>query len=453
MATKPLTDEQLRETLDVFAQHGTVLQGAEALGIPRSTFEARLFRARAWAKKNGVAVPSASQRRAESQATSLHVKGDTAELSRVVPTNVRTLADLVRVCEIDAAEWEIERWTCNVWHMASMPRTVGSKKAGWSRPSTDPIVTPLYQVKAWMRRRVALVAAREEIAALVADAKRAIPRRSAAVAVKRSASGNLLEPSIPDLHVGKLAWAQETGWENYDGKLAERVFEEALATLLQRTSSYTIDRILLPIGNDLLHADTKAGTTTGGTPLDMDSRYHKSFALVRRMMTRAVDTLRGVAPVRVVVVPGNHDTLSAWHLGDSLECYFHNCKDVEIDNAPTMRKYYQWGRVMLMFTHGNKGKLADYPMVMASEQPKMFGATLHREAHTGDKHQLKVQEVHGVKVRISPALCPPDAWHSEHHFVGNARCAEAFVWNRDEGLIGTANFTVKAPEKRGSSAA
>ena len=127
---------------------------------------------------------------------------------------------------------------------------------------------------------------------------------------------------------------------------------------------------------------------------------------------------------------------------------FHKCPDVKIDNEPTLRKYFAFGSVILMFTHGNRGKLSDYPLLMAAEQPQMFGGATHREAHTGDKHHLKVQEHHGIRVRISPALCPPDAWHSEHHFVGSTRSAEAFVWHETEGLVGTAVFTVQAPKKQ-----
>ena len=78
---------------------------------------------------------------------------------------------------------------------------------------------------------------------------------------------------------------------------------------------------------------------------------------------------------------------------------------------------------------------------MATERPEMFGATKFREAHTGHRHTDKVEEYHGVKVRILSALCPPDRWHAEHAFVGNLRRGEAFIWNKEEGLIGTASYT------------
>ena len=255
-----------------------------------------------------------------------------------------------------------------------------------------------------------------------------------------------MELAIPDLHIGKLAWAPETGYGSYDNKIAERLFKDALEGLIARTASFAFERVLFVVGNDLLHADTKAGTTTGGTQLDTDTRYHKTFDIARRMITRAIDRLREIAPVKVVVVPGNHDTLSSWHLGDSLECYYHDRPDVIIDNGPNLRKYVHFGKCMLLLTHGDKGKRADYPLVMATEQPKMFGATVHREAHTGHLHQMRVQEHHGVKVRISPALCPPDAWHAENHFVGNQRAAEAFVWHPEDGLVAMAMYTVPEPD-------
>lgn len=301
------------------------------------------------------------------------------------------------------------------------------------------------------RRAESISAIRAEVDALKADAARVCASLVTVPTVtSRDASGYMLEINIPDLHVGKLAWSKETGHEDYDSALAERAFDAALAALLARTSAYTFDEIVLVVGNDLLHSDTKAGTTTSGTPLDVDSRYQRNFAKTRRMITRAILTALTRAPyVRVVMVSGNHDALSVWHLGDSLECLFANEPRVTIDNAPTLRKYLQWGRVMLMFTHGNTGKLRDYPLVMATEQPEMFGSSEFREAHTGDKHQVRVEEQHGVRVRILPALCPPDAWHSEHQFVGNQRSAEAFVWHREQGMVGTAIYTIP----RGQAAA
>lgn len=361
---------------------------------------------------------------------SLTEKGNTRDLTKTTSERVRTLADLIRVCEIDTTEWEVVEWHANKWEM------------GYKDPTGSAHTLPLFQVKARLRRRVVLIDARAEIEALKVLAKQEIRKPVQKVRAYRE-QDHLLEVDIFDLHLGKLAWSKETGYENYDLKIARRLFEESLEVLIARSAGHLFSQVLFPVGNDFFHSDNLVAETTAGTRQDMDGQFHKTAHIGREMIVNAVERLRQVAPVKVVIIPGNHDQLSAWHLGDSLECYFHRDRDVEIDNAPTLRKYHRFGRVMLMFTHGNKGKLQDYPLLMATEQPAMWGQTTFREAHTGHLHKMQVQEQHGVRVRILGALCATDAWHSEMTFVGNKRTAEAFVWSASEGEIGHATFTAQ----------
>jgi hypothetical protein len=424
----------LRETLDLVRQHGSIVGAARKSGIPYGTFQARFRAAQTWAEKNGVTVPEHGQTHRAAPpvqpiAEGMSVEGDTAQVTRASHERVKTLADLIRVCEIDTNEWEVERWVANKWEM-------GSKD-----PDGDTRTTPLFQVKAWLKRKVVIIAVRDEIAAMVEEAKRLIRPRP----IKRlSKPGQfMLEPSLPDLHVGKLAWGVETGHGDYDIQIAERVFKEALLTLIERTSHFQYARVVFPIGQDLLHADSLSGMTTKGTRLDTDSRYPKSFRAAWKLMAWAVETLAAeVAPVKGLIVPGNHDQLGAFTLGEVLSAYFHNTKHVTIDNQPRSRKYDQFGRNMLMWTHGDKGKKANYPLIMATEEPDMWAASTHREVHTGHIHQTQVLEFNGVRVRTSPALCAPDAWHAEHFFVGSKRGAEAFVFDQHEGPVCIATYTV-----------
>jgi hypothetical protein len=374
--------------------------------------------------------------------------GGSRELTIPVDHEITNEQEMIEVCNIDIEKWEVDHWLCNTWtgHMA--PRVTGSTRTGWRRSTATPIKTRNWQVKVWLRRRDTKIAVENEIAQLrqLAKAELSVPR------LRLPESGTVglaLEINIADLHVGKLAWAGETGDANYDSRIAERLHDDALATFLRRAGvpQTKYERILLVVGNDLLHSDTKAGTTTKGTPLDNDGRYHKTFARTRTMIIRAVTQLKQHAPVTVMVAPGNHDTLSTWHLGDSLDAYFHTDPNVEVRNEPTPRKYWEFGEVMLMFTHGDKGKLSDFPLVMATEQPEMWARTRFREIHTGDKHQERLIENRGVKARIIPSLSASDAWHNEQFFTGNLRQAQAFIWSRTEGLIGTISYT--APKEVG----
>lgn len=362
-------------------------------------------------------------------------------------TPLNDLDSVLAYYKVDLGLWAVERFVVNKWDMGLRDKSADlafdeGKVSGKLHDTGRVHVQPLFQIKIWLKRKVVQASVREELASMLADAKLSAPKFKQ---VKHSAhkSGKLLELSIPDLHLGKLAWGVETGWTDYDVRIAERTFDAAVQALLERTSVYKFEQVCFVVGNDLLQTDNVAGTTTAGTPVSSDSRYHKTFRIGRLMITRAIEQLRLLAPVWVVVVPGNHDQLSAWHLGESLECYFHKCPDVVVANDPTPRKYLQWGKVMLMFTHkGQKARLADYPLLMATEQPVMFGVTAYREVHTGDQHQVRLEEKHGIRVRILPSLSAPDDWHSAMGFVSNIRQAECFVWDKVEGLIGTAVYSV-----------
>jgi hypothetical protein len=248
-------------------------------------------------------------------------------------------------------------------------------------------------------------------------------------------TGLMLEVSLFDHHFGKLAWPSETTGRPYDVKIAEATFMRALEQLLERSKGFRYDQVLFIVGQDIFHSNDIAGNTANGTRLDTEGRFQKTYWTVRKLLCRAIERLKQIAPVKVLVVVGNHDKLSAWTLGDSIDCWFHDDPKVSVDNAPTYRKYFQFGKVLLMFTHGDLGKREDFPLLMATEQPKAFGETLFRETHTGHLHTTKNQEWHGVRVRTLPALCPADAWHHENAYVGSLRIAEAFVWSREEGLI------------------
>jgi predicted transcriptional regulator len=357
---------------------------------------------------------------------SSEITGDTWRIA-LPKTRIKTLEELVAHCEIDLSIWEVERFICNKWEI------------GANLDDGKITVEPLFQIKAFLKKKKEIVSARKEIEALKVLAKKSA-RFPIAVKANKSASGNMLEVNIPDAHFGKLSWGLETGGPNYDVRIAEEVVTRAFEALLGKVGHYEFEEVILIVGNDILNSDDVEGRTTAGTSVSTDGRYQKTFGVVRTLMTRFVERLRTrfKCPVIVIMVPGNHDKLSVWHLGDSLECYFHNYKDVTIENTPRYRKYHSFGKVMLMFTHGDKGKRNDYPLLMATEQPEMFGRSKFWEAHTGHNHMTKVDEQHGVRVRVLSALCPADDWHAENGFVGNKRSAEAYVWNKDEGLIGIA---------------
>lgn len=352
------------------------------------------------------------------------VVGDKWNIS-LPKTRIATLEELIEYCKVDLSIWEVERFLINKWEM------------GYTTGSADKKVAkeiPLFQVKATLKKRNELISIRREIEQLKDEVKReARPPKVMSYSIRDS--GNLLELMIPDLHAGKLSWSKETGYADYDLSISIATYRRAIDSLIEQVQGYKIDKIVLGVGNDLLQTDNIQGTTYSGTKVDTDSRYHKVYSTVRRMLCEVIEKLRLIAPVEVKLVPGNHDTLSTFTLGDSLECKFDAYPDVAVDNNPTKHKTVEWGKCFLVLTHGHEGKQSDYGMWMASKYPDVFGRTKFREIHVGHKHKSALDEKFGVRVRTLSALCPPDAWHSDNNFTGNLRTAEALVWNKERGLV------------------
>jgi hypothetical protein len=343
-------------------------------------------------------------------------------------TRIHSLDELIEKFKIDTQLWTVDRFIANAWEM------------GYKNSDGEGEAFPLYQVKATFVKRQFIEDARIEIEDLKREAKEFARIPSPIVRSDRQ-SGNSLELLIPDLHAGKFAWSRETGHADYDTPKAIATYEKAVDAILDRAAGYKFDEILLGVGNDLLNSDDYNSQTTKGTLVNSDTRYPKTYKAVRQMLVRTIEKLRLIAPVKVKVIPGNHDNQSTFTLGDSLECWFHAFPDVEIDNSPNPHKFYTWGKVLLGFTHGDKGKKTDYGLWMATEQPQSFGNSLFREIHIGHTHGLKVDEKFGVRVRTFSALCPPDAWHASNMLLGNLQQAEAIVWNKEVGRIAEFIYT------------
>ena len=258
---------------------------------------------------------------------------------------------------------------------------------------------------------------------------------------------HLLEVDLFDLHMGKLAWGEETG-ENYDTRIATDRAHAAVDDLLAQASPYPVERILLPWGNDLLQYDNLIGTTTAGTPQDRDSRYQLMYRRTFHLSRLVVERCAEVAPVHVMIVPGNHDEQSAFTMGVAIEAYFHADPRVTVDNSPKPFKHYRYGSTLLGFNHGKDmpaKRLAQMLPVLAREE---WGHVHTAEVHCGHWHKSKVVDPisvdgeSGVRVRFLRSLSGTDSYHARHGFMGEQAGAEAYVWNHARGL--RANFVSTA---------
>ncbi len=352
-------------------------------------------------------------------------------------SRIRTLDQLLEVCEVDLEQWEVYRHVLNKWE-------VGANVDG------EIIVEPLWQVKAWLRPLTPLIDAKAIVAGLLDDLRDHAPSYRKPKYPKVT-DPHLLALSIADHHFGLLAWGEECG-EDYDSELADLILDHAVDQLLAYALRFEIEKIVLVAGNDFMHTDQtvegKGGATSAGTPQDTDTRWQKMYLRAYRALRRTIERLRLIAPTEVIIVPGNHDRERMFTLGHSLECTFEMDDAVTIRNEVQPHHYFDYGNTLVGMAHGDEAPEKDLAVIMATDVPELWAQSKHREwwtAHTHRKREVKyvaVDEDHGVRVRVMPSLVARDQWHAFKGYK-HKRAAECYLYHRERDYVG--HFSVNVP--------
>jgi len=254
------------------------------------------------------------------------------------------------------------------------------------------------------------------------------------------------EVNIPDVHFGKMSWGEESG-EDYDLRIAEERYKTAISELISYINPLSIEKIIFPIGNDMINIDSRRNETFAGTPQDSDSRFYKIVKTVKSILIRAIDGLSLIAPVDVIVVSGNHDTETMFMIGEMLDAYYHNNSNVNIDNSPKQRKYYRYGVTGFQYTHGNEEKHHELGLIFATEESRLWADTTFRICKLGHFHKNKkteyvsVDEHQGFQVQILPSLSGSDAWHKSKGYMSKKQ-AKGFLYDKHKGQIGEFTYSV-----------
>ena len=387
--------------------------------------------------------------------------GNDSGIIATVNPNVKTLDELLAYMQVDLSVWEVEKHVINKWEVTMREpattvggagdnaevtvNTDGGKATLWTRGSNVPMHEPMFQVKAWLKRKTPAVkdVGFERLLTRVSE----LTKATKGIVYPKHDAKTILEISLYDAHFGLLAWARETG-ENYDLKIAEERYAIAVNDLLSKTKGWTPEKIIFPIGNDFFHVNNPEGVTpTAKNFLDTDGRLCKIVESGEAALINAIQTCLKVAPVQVLWIPGNHDPETSYFMCRILRQAFMPNKNVSVDVSPSPRKYVHYGVNLIGYTHGNEEKHGDLPTVMASEQRDVWGQVSHKEWHIGHYHKKKEMRYSagdtfgGVSVKIIPSICGTDAWHFKKGYVGGNRVAEAFLFDKSAGLIGT--FTSK----------
>lgn len=403
-------------------QHSVVLQYVASLTKPKEPTPTGSTPAPAPAP-----APSGPVGRVEIEQTDNYIKatGD----------GFATVDEFIAEAGIDLTRWKVSKVTTGRWFMGYKDKNDQAQKI------------PLYTIKLECspidKNAPDFLKVRDEHIALMNSAPAPFYKPlSRAEAV----GGCLLVVDAADTHFGKYASMQETG-ENYNLEIARaRVLEGVAGIVGQAVKGYEIEKILLVVGNDVLHVDNTKNETTGGTFQNTSGLWFEMFQTAKQTFVDVIEMLLPIADVDIVYNPSNHDYASGYMLVDSLASWFRNSENVTFNATPDHRKYYQYGNSLIGTTHGDGAKPVDLPGLMAHEAPKLWAETKYRYVYTHHVHHkdrtrfIETKDFIGVTLEAVRSPSATDSWHGKKGYTGVPKAVEGFIHSRNKGQVGRLTY-------------
>lgn len=417
MTYNSLGTDELQRAVDAVTAYGGIASAARALGIPRTTFQHRVERARQSGFKSD----------AQSLAAFAVANPDliASPPSNAVPEGMRMRGVSTRVDgngETDQQWIKTERDSGELFQapagftlkgVSAMTDAEGKTRITWQKYDADAIERLTQQealVKALMEKiePLPLVAA-----PLYSDCDLCTLY------------------TMTDCHVGMLAWEKETG-ADWDLGIAERVLTQTLLNMIASAPASEVG-ILNELG-DFLHFDSLMPLTpTNHHVLDADSRYQKIVMVAVRIIRRVIQAmLEKHSIVHVEIKEGNHDPAGSVWMRIMFSLLYANEPRITIGMSPNPYTVYQFSKTFLGFYHGHLAKKLQLPLIFAAQFAKEWGETQHRYIHTGHLHHVEEKEHPGIRVIQHPTLAAPDAYAARGGWLSK-RQATSMTYHREYG--------------------
>lgn len=235
--------------------------------------------------------------------------------------------------------------------------------------------------------------------------------------------------AMTDAHVEALA-SDGTGYAEQAAAVLEITDRLVVATL----RAYSPERVGIIVGSDWLDADRYDGATTRGTPQRSSLPPHEAARAAIWLLGERIKRWRAVAPVDLLVVPGNHDRHLTSFLQVWCETQYADAPDVRVISDRSGRVYVRHGACCIGVTHGDTAKPGTLPGLMMEEAD--LAGVRHRHWITGHLHRYEVAARTGASVTIAPSVASATPW-AEQNFGRGDRSSLVLCYHRDHGHVAT----------------
>lgn len=247
---------------------------------------------------------------------------------------------------------------------------------------------------------------------------------------------------ITDLHYGKAAY-DLNGVMTYGRDIAARAALTTGQDLIEQVKVLgRPEEFGIVIGSDNLHIDNEFKTTTRGTPQDVDGEFRAILPGYIDLILAHIDLHKAIAPVRLVVMPGNHDKAVSMMVGHMLERMFEADPRVTVMRKDSERLYWQYGKTGFGFSHGDPEALTSAKRAKNLHKLIMSEAHLHGVNYddvnhwyymAGNLHAEATEDYGVVTYEQMPAMCGDDRWHEASSYVGSRKQTAMYVFEPDFG--------------------
>lgn len=263
-----------------------------------------------------------------------------------------------------------------------------------------------------------------------------------------------------DAHLDKIP-IQDTCDETSTLEKNIKIYKNTIQKIKQELKNIqNLSYIIYPIGNDLFHTNAfDIPSTKKGTKIEYYGSQEEAYYTICSLVTDTILELSEISNVYVIMIKGNHDEDKITTLGFWLKKYFSNLYNInpnvkntiEVDNSRLQRKYLQFGKNLIGFAHGDKEKykIAQLPVFMAQEAPKIWGDTLYRKMYLGDLHHgfeyqfLKSKDQPGVEVEFLRSVGTTDTWHKDFGWIGIPKTAYIQIFDKENGEYNRIKINIK----------
>lgn len=276
------------------------------------------------------------------------------------------------------------------------------------------------------------IASVNELQSIVEVFKSDIPRHSPVPAPESSDLDRMTLINIVDDHVNMRAFASETG-ENWDLAKCLEVYTRTFEELMNEIPNGGVG-MLMNLGDQFHANDHMAVTPASKHKLDVDIPFAEAARYVINLNRfRITEMLKKFDKVTVNGIRGNHDEDAMVLLYESLRIAFENEERVEFGYSDSGQLAIGYGKNMIGFDHGDRGKPETLAGNIANDYPEIFGNSKHRYLHTAHIHHDNEKDTWGAFLwRSHRTLSARDKYSASNKYH-SPRTLKAFVYDPEGG--------------------